>query len=718
MSLDGSMDSKLPLFSGALVSGKPCGQHRLRTVECREAASKFLMPVDRCKMSSGWVGMSNSQDKQAGKTGSADMKTVTEFPRKAFEQADVGIVMPDGTRLSARIWMPEDASADPVPAIIEHLPYRKRDGTIARDSLTHSYVAGHGYACIRVDMRGNGDSEGLMDDEYTQQELEDACAVHAWAASQPWCNGKTGMMGISWGGFNALQVAAMQPPSLKAIITLCSTVDRYADDIHFKGGCLLCENFGWSANMLSYSSRAPDPAIVGHNRWKEMWIHRLEQMPMLASIWLRHQHRDEYWKHGSVCEDYAAIKAAVLSIGGWHDGYRNTISHLVENIQSPVKGIVGPWIHKYPHFAAPEPRIGFLQVAIQWWNRWLKGIENGIENEPAYKAWLMDSIDPKPWLPERPGRWIAETNWPWPDMKLETFHLTNMGLSIEAGPLRRSVSSPQDTGLAAGEYFPFAYGPELPDEQSEDDKRSICFDGAVIETDKDIVGAPGFRFRFTSDRPTALVYVRLLDVFPDGRSAMITYGYLNLTHHASHEFPETLETGRAYETSFALDQIAYRIPKGHRLRVAVATASWPSVWPSPEHATVTLHEASLNVPVRPLAKGDECTFPEPEAAPAWHIENIRKAVSDRTTERKADGTVTLRVWNDFGCDRDLEHGLETGSWTEELWSIHPNDPLSAHAVIKWEQTSRRGDWAVRTETRKQHVERQDAFPCGRICKSL
>ncbi|TJV20271.1 MAG: CocE/NonD family hydrolase, partial [Mesorhizobium sp.] len=144
------------------------------------------------------------------------------------------------------VWMPADAADDPVPAILEHLPYRKRDGTIFRDQLTHPYFAGYGYASIRVDMRGNGDSEGLMDDEYSEQELQDACDVIAWAAAQPWCNGNVGMMGISWGGFNCLQVAAKQPPALKAVISLCSTVDRYADDIHYKGGCLLIENFGWA----------------------------------------------------------------------------------------------------------------------------------------------------------------------------------------------------------------------------------------------------------------------------------------------------------------------------------------------------------------------------------------------------------------------------------------------------------------------------------------
>ena len=216
------------------------------------------------------------------------MKTVTDFPRQIVEFPDMGIVMPDGCRLSARVWMPDDADQNPVPAILEHLPYRKRDGTTARDALTHPYFAGHGYASIRVDMRGNGDSEGLMEDEYSEQELQDAVDVIAWAVSQPWCPATVGMMGISWGGFNCLQVAAKQPPALKAVISLCSTVDRYADDIHYKGGCLLNENFGWGSTMLSYSSRPPDPAIVG-DAWREMWLNRLENEPFLSPLWLRHR---------------------------------------------------------------------------------------------------------------------------------------------------------------------------------------------------------------------------------------------------------------------------------------------------------------------------------------------------------------------------------------------------------------------------------------------
>ncbi len=625
------------------------------------------------------------------------MKTVTSFPRKIVEYPDMGIVMPDGCRLSARVWMPADVADDPVPVILEHLPYRKRDGTTARDELTHPYLAGHGYACIRVDMRGNGESDGLMTDEYTAQELQDACDVIAWAAAQPWCNGKVGMMGISWGGFNALQVAALRPPALKAIITLCSTVDRYADDIHYKGGCLLNENFGWAVNMLSYSSRPPDPALVG-DRWREMWLERLDNMPFLAETWLARQTRDAYWKHGSVCEDYAAIEAAVLSIGGWHDGYRNTISHLVENVSAPVKGIVGPWIHKYPHFAAPKPAIGFLQEALRWWDRWLKDIDTGVEGDPAMRLWLMDSVRPAYWHPERPGRWIAEAQWPSTAMVSQSWHLAESGLSSEPALLSRLVASPQDCGLATGEYFPFNFGPELPGDQRPDDALSACFDGSPLAEPIDIVGAPQIALAFTSDRPQANICVRLCDVHPDGASELICYGLLNLTHRNSHEFPEALIAGEPTTAAVTLDQIAYRVPAGHRLRVAISTAYWPAIWPSPEAVALTLLSGAVTLPIRPAAVGDEWTFADPEAAEPRQTEQLRPAASERRVERDLEsGTVTVIVANDFGEVRDLDHGLVSGSKMSERWTIRPDDPLSARGEIWWEQTLSRGDWSVRTD---------------------
>lgn len=648
------------------------------------------------------------------------MKTITTFPHKVIEHPNMPITMSDGCRLSARVWMPSDAEQHPAPVILEHLPYRKRDGTIVRDQFTHPWFAGHGYVCIRTDMRGNGDSEGLMDDEYTAQELQDAVEITEWAARQPWCNGNVGMMGISWGGFNSLQVAALAPEPLKAIITLCSTVDRYADDIHYNGGCLLGENFGWATNMLSYSSRPPDPVLVGE-QWREMWLHRLEHLPFGLSTWLRHQWRDAYWEHGSVCEDYGAIKAAVLSIGGWHDGYRNTISHLVENVSAPVKGIVGPWNHKYPHYAGPQPAIGFLQEAKRWWDQYLKGEDTGVADDPAYRAYLMDSVAPRRWFDARPGRWIAETQWPSAQINTHHYGLTaakklvpESGTGVEEADtdttLALSVCSPQDCGVEGGEYFPFAFSDELPGEQGGEDARSLCFDSAVLAQDTDIVGAPAVRLTLCSDKARSHITVRLLDLRPDGTSALITYGVLNLTHRHGHAAPAAITPGQAFDLELTLDQIAYHLPAGHRLRLALSTAYWPLIWPSPEVTTLTLQAGRLALPVRPVATVAECTFEEPEAAPAWRVEELRPAAYNRETlTDEKTGVVSTRIFSDFGENRDLEHGLISGGWTKEHWSIHPDDPLSARVRMEWEKTGGRDGAMWRTEVVSEMWSDRDTF---------
>ncbi len=615
------------------------------------------------------------------------MKIITDFPYQVIEHPDMGITMADGCRLSARVWMPTAAEQEPMPVILEHLPYRKRDGTIVRDQFTHPWFAGHGYVCIRTDMRGNGESEGLMKDEYSQQELDDAVEVIEWAASQPWCNGHVGMMGISWGGFNALQVAAMQPKALKAIITVCSTTDRYADDIHYKGGCLLGENFGWAANMLAYSSRPPDPALIG-DKWQSMWRHRLENLEFDLSTWLRHQHRDDYWKHGSVCEDYSKINAAVLSVGGWHDGYRNTISHLVKNINAPVKGVVGPWIHKYPHYAGPKPAIGFLQECKRWWDQYLKGTDTGVDQLPAYRAYLMDSVPPARWLDERPGRWIAEQHWPTAATNTMELHLRTGGiLSTRANTVEATITSPYDCGANAGEYFPFTFSEELPDEQSHDNERSTCFTGEPLTEALDIVGSPTVTLKLASTASNAQIAVRLLDQRPDGSSALITYGVLNLTHADSHENPKAIVRNQPFDCQLTLDQIAYRIPQGHSLCIALSNAYWPTIWPSPTLAILKLTQGTVVIPVRAASRNttsNEINFEPPEGATHWPAKELRASSYERTQEKNPKtGLVTTSIACDFGENEDQDHGLISGSWMKELWSIQADDPLSATVNIEW-----------------------------------
>ena len=614
------------------------------------------------------------------------------------ELPDMEIFMPDGCRLSARVWMPENAQQHPVPAILEFLPYRKRDGTTARDCLTHPYFAKHGYACIRVDMRGNGDSEGVMEDEYTQQELEDAVATINWLATQNWCSGEVGMMGISWGGFNALQVAALQPKALKAIITLCSTVDRYADDIHYKGGCLLNENLGWGATMWAYSSRPPDPALVG-DAWRKLWLERLEAEPFLPITWLRHQNRDAYWQHGSICENYSAVKAATLAIGGWGDAYKNAVSHLVENLRAPVKGIVGPWVHKYPHFAVPEPRIGFLQEALRWWDHWLKNCDQNIEQDPDYTVYLMEGVRPKTWYESRAGHWIAETNWP-NSLQHHTLHLqSDHRLGMNAAKLSEVVKSPQTCGAASGEYCAIWLGPEMPGDQRGDDAFSACFTSEPLQEQMDIVGAPKLQLRLSSDKPASQIAVRLNHIHPDGAATRITYGVLNLAHRNGHEKSEALIPGTDIDIELALDQIAYRVPKGHTIRVAISTSYWPLLWPVAEAAEITLKGGALDLPLRKSGDADERQFLPPETADPWRIAQLRAPKNSRRHITNMEtGEVTLEIIDDFGSARDLEHGLIHGSIAREWWTIHPDDPLCASARTHWTCENSREGWVTRTET--------------------
>jgi putative CocE/NonD family hydrolase len=617
--------------------------------------------------------------------------------RAINEEPDHAIVLSDGTRLSARLWRPTDANDDPVPLILEFLPYRKRDGTCARDELTHPYFAERGYACARVDLRGNGDSEGLMEDEYTAQELADAVEIINWAAAQPWCNGHVGMMGISWGGFNGLQVAALAPEPLKAVITLCSTVDRFADDIHYKGGCLLNENLGWGATMWSYSSRAPDPAL--RSDWRKMWLERLENEPFLPSVWLNHQRRDAYWEHGSVCEDYSKLKAKVLAVGGWGDAYKNAVPRLVEALDG-AKGIVGPWVHKYPHFAAPEPRIGFLQEALRWWDHWLKGIETGVETDPDYRAYLMDGVRPAAWYTERPGRWIAEQRGATTHLPVQTLHLGANDTLLDAPQaIDSTIASPAHCGAAAGEYCAIWLGPEMPGDQRGDDALSTTFTSAPLGADMDLVGAPRLTLTLSSDKPQSQIAVRLNHIHPDGAATRITYGVLNLSHRNSAAEPQSMQPNITEEISLDLDQIAYRIPKGHRIRVSISTAYWPLLWPSPEATQLNISQGSIALPQRPTQGGDEVSFLPPEASEPWKTEEIRAENHVRRQEfDMVTGIHSLVIEDDFGKLRDADHGLITGSIARERWDIHPDDPLSARGDCDWHDTLERDGIVLRTRT--------------------
>jgi putative CocE/NonD family hydrolase len=645
------------------------------------------------------------------------MSAVQELPERLRVVPHVWIPMRDGVRLSARLWLPESAEREAVPAILEYIPYRKDDSTLRGDQPRHSYLASHGYACVRVDLRGSGSSEGILRDEYLPQEQDDAEDVLAWLAEQPWCTGRVGMIGISWGGFNGLQVAARRPPQLGCVVSLCSTDDRYADDVHYLGGTVLgADMLSWASTMLAYNARPPDPEIVGE-RWRESWLARLEQTPPYIEEWLAHQRRDAFWKQGSVCEDYDAITCPVYMVGGWNDGYTNAIPRFLAGYRGACKGLIGPWSHNYPEHGVPGPAIGFLQETLRWFDHWLRDRNTGIMDEPRLRVWLQEWVPPAPFHPQRPGRWVTEPSWPSPNVGVQVLPLGGGGLGVEDS-VDAEIQCPglETHGLDAGTWCPYGAVADEPPDQREEDGRARCLDSAPLRERLELLGSPAAVLELTADRPLALVAVRLCDVAPDGSSLLLTRGVLNLTHRSSHEYPERVPVGARIVVRVELNALAQAVPAGHRLRLAVSPSYWPWAWPSPERVTLTLHTAGdsrLELPVRaPRANEPKPEpFAPPESGVPLELETLPGEIREgrRVSRDVAAGRSELRLYQDSPSVRIVETGTELAWQNEDTYSIVDGDPLSAAITCRSSIQMGRDGWRTRIETESTMTATRDAF---------
>ncbi|WP_269581215.1 CocE/NonD family hydrolase [Roseibium sp. Sym1] len=633
------------------------------------------------------------------------MKHMRAFPHRVREIHHIEIAMPDGCRLAARIWMPEGAEQAPVPAILEYLPYRKNDFTAARDASMQPYLAEHGYAVIRLDLRGAGDSEGLLVDEYLPQELQDGCDAIAWIAEQPWCDGNVGVIGISWGGFNGLQIAALQPPALKAVITLCSTDDRYADDVHYMGGCLLGEQLSWASIMFGRNTLPPDPANVG-NKWREMWLERLDGSGLWLKNWLEHQRRDSFWKHGSICEDWAKVQVPVYAVSGWADGYCRSVFRLIEHLQGPKKGLVGPWAHRYPHLGEPGPAIGFLQEELRWWDHWLKGHDTGIMDEPMLRLFMQDSVPPQGHYAMRPGRWIAEPSWPSPHITRTRVYLTPEGglsMTPRAEDAVLTHRSPADVGMASGKWCGYGRPGDAPVDQRRDDAGSLCFEMAVPEEGLEFAGDANVHLRLSVNKPVAQIAARIVDVHPDGSATRLSFGVLNLTHQEGHETPKTVEPGRIYQVVIPMKHVAQSLPAGHRLRLALSSSYFPMIWPAPEPVTISIHTegSALELPLRQSSKLDTqlAPFDEPVAGSPLATEQIEAPETYvRIVEDAALGEVQMQIAMDAGISRLLANDLTIHTQGYETYGVSLQDLSASWGRTEWHYGLSRGDWSVCSKT--------------------
>ncbi|MEU6013027.1 CocE/NonD family hydrolase [Streptomyces sp. NPDC047515] len=623
----------------------------------------------------------------------------TTFPYDTTHE-DVYIPLPDGTRLYARIWRP--VTDEPVPALLEYLPYRLSDWTAPRDWQRHPWYAGHGYASVRVDVRGHGNSEGLPGDEYDATELADGVAVIHWLAQQEWCSGRVGMFGISWGGFNSLQIAALAPEPLKAIVTVCSADDRYDNDVHYMGGSVLgVDMHAWAATMLAFVSRPPDPAQVGEG-WKDMWLKRLETVEPFIHTWLAHQTRDDYWKHGSVCEDYSAIQAHVLAVGGWHDPYRDTVLRLVEHLApDKVRGLIGPWSHQYPDRGLPPgPAIGFLQETLRWWDQHLKDEDTGIMAEPLLRSWISESHRPATLYETMPGRWVGDTAWPSPNV-------TPVVYALQGGP--QIVDSPQQTGLDAGRFFPFGNDADLPPDQRDEDAKSVSFEFPVEDAPIEILGRPRVKLRIRMDVARGQAIARLCDVAPDGSSTLVTRGALNLSARHGRDRADDWLVGATEDVTFELNGIGHTFPPGHRIRLAISSSYWPWIWPQAGSVGFTLDAdgSSLELPVRRHTEDPAIRFEEPEQSEPLgvvHPVTLDAQRPERLVVRDvARGEWRLEVDPRYGGTRVYPNGLEFTEDALETYTIQENDPLSARTRSDWAIRLHRPEmaWDVRIETRSE-----------------
>ena len=530
----------------------------------------------------------------------------TGFPVRTEQ---VQIPMDDGIRLAATLYVPD--APGPFPAVLESIPYRKDDWTLSRDWPLHGAFAAAGYVSCRLDVRGTGSSEGTAAGEYPEREVLDNLAVIDWLATRDWSTGRVGMFGISWGGFSALLAAARRPPALRAIIPVHFSHDRYNLDVHFVGGTLhVGESVYWPAEMVGENALPPDPERFGPG-WREEWLRRLEATPQWPLDWLRHQRRDPFWRAASVGEDWAAIQASVLAIGGLNDGYRDAVLEVLEHVRAPRRGVIGPWGHAWPHDGSPGPSIDGVGLMLGWWDRWLKDEAVAAVDEPMLSLYVVDPPGTFEFPAELPGHWWHIAHWPPPHrvaappaLYLQGDGAAGLG-SLAGDPAAAddaAVSSwagPPDVGLAAPFWCGYGYPPQgLPGDQRADDARSLLFTSLPLERPVLVAGVARARLWLSADRPVAQVAVRLEAVAPDGRSALIARAVRNLTRlDPSAETPVPLIPGTPVALDLPLSVAGARIPAGHRLRVAVAGAAFPIAWPTPTPVVLTLHHD----PARPSA---------------------------------------------------------------------------------------------------------------------
>jgi predicted acyl esterase len=550
------------------------------------------------------------------------------------------IPMKDGVRLAVTLYMPDGGKAsEKFPAVLEYHPYRKDDGTAERDYSLYAYFVRRGYVCARVDIRGFGNSEGVPTDrEYSEQEQLDALQIIAWLAHQSWSNGNVGMMGISWSGFNSLQMAMRHAPELKAIIAVDATAELFHDDVHYIDGMAHVDEFELNMDMAPGITGAPDYTL------DEKVLGPRFDAPPWSLLYFKHQHDGPFWR--SPVRSYSEIKIPCFLIGGLLDGYRDSVTDMLQQTKAPLRAIVGPWNHNFPHDAAPGPQIEWREEAVRWWDYWLKERDTGVMNDPRLIIYMQHWHPPDPNLENVPGEWRREDSWP-PRGAHETVFYPQPNHTLDqTAPVAdvHQLKYVPSIGVESG----FWWGEPLSDPRPVD-AFSLVYDSAPLKEDLAILGRPQALLQASATAPLADWFTRLSDVAPDGTVTQITGAGLNGALRESMTEPRDIEPGKVYPLNITMHLTSWVFPKGHRIRLAISNALWPMILPTPYSMTTSLQLGSngsrLTLPVVPVKGTTVPAFPTPQ--PAEERTDIRSVgypwPGDWTLERdEANHKATVR----------------------------------------------------------------------------
>jgi len=595
----------------------------------------------------------------------------------ALEEA--WITMEDGVRLAADLWRPKGpGDRGRFPVLLEYLPYRKTEGRGSRYSL-YAWFVRRGYVVARVDIRGTGNSEGtLIPYEYSEIEQRDGEQVIAWLARQSFSNGNVGMFGISWGGFNSIHMAMRNPPALKAIIAVDATDDLYQDDVHFMDGMMHVDSWEMSQDLANAVPGAPDYRID-----ERYFAERFDTPPWMLTY--KPQQRDgPFWDRTALKTRYESIRIPTFLIGGWYDGYRDSLPRMLEHLKAPVKAIIGPWNHTYPNEPYPKPGMEWRHEAVRWFDQWLKGHNTGIMDEPRFAIYVRRWHPPGPHLEEAPGEWRYEDGWPIERIREQSLYprpdrTLGEASADEGVHLLRYVPT---TGIEAG--GPVMWFGDVAPDQRPSDAFSLVYDTQPLDRDVEILGLPRARLRVSGDAPLAHWFVRLNDVAPDGTVTLVASAGFNGAHRDSARDPHPLEPGRPFFLEIELHFTSWIFPKGHRMRLAVGNAQWPMIWPTPYPMTTSLYLGGAD-PTRLMLP---VVYPGERPRPSY--------LPPVTDEPSLPGYETLDVG--------------TSSGYGEISSIDRNPQRHSTRVTATNESAVRYPWGEERNTETIVHEAEDAHP--------